>query len=177
MAYIETKIKGLFVIEGKRFQDLRGELVKPYAESFMPEGLNLQFKEVWFTKSKKDVIRGMHLQIHPYGCEKVVSAIDGKVLDVILDLRKESETYGDTFEIILDSDRMNALYIPQGCAHGYKVLTDRSIVMYMGTQPNVGKYDIGIRWDSFGYNWDIENPIISEKDANLIEFVKGETNY
>ena len=72
---------------------------------------------------------------------------------------------------------MNALYIPQGCAHGYKVLTDRSIVMYMGTQPNVGKYDIGIRWDSFGYNWDIENPIISEKDANLIEFVKGETNY
>lgn len=177
MSYYETNIDGLFVIEGKRFPDLRGELIKPYAEAFMPDGLNLQFKEVWFTKSKKDVIRGMHLQIQPYGCEKVVSAIDGKVLDVILDLRMNSETYGKTFEIVLDSEKMNALYIPQGCAHGYKVLTERSIVMYMGTQPNMSQYDIGIRWNSFGYNWDIKNPIISEKDANLEPFVNGITNY
>jgi len=177
MSFVETNIEGLYVVEGKRFCDLRGELVKPYATGFMPEGVNLDFKEVWFTKSKIDVIRGMHLQVAPYACEKYVSAIEGSVMDVILDLRKDSKTYGQTFCTVLSSDEIKGLYIPKGCAHGYKVLTDKSIVMYMATEVNVGTCDIGIKWDSFGFDWGIENPILSEKDQNLQPFINGETSF
>ena len=177
MSYIETNIKGLYVIEGKRFTDLRGELVKPYSQDFMPDDLNLNFKEVWFTKSKLNVIRGMHLQVAPFACEKAVSAIEGSVLDVILDLRKDSETYGKTFETVLSSEEIKTLYIPKGCAHGYKVLTDKSIVMYMATEVNVGHCDIGIRWNSFDYDWKTDNPILSEKDLNLEPFIYGKTMF
>ncbi|MBE7060503.1 MAG: dTDP-4-keto-6-deoxy-D-glucose epimerase [Ruminococcaceae bacterium] len=177
MIFKETNIQGLFVVEGKRFEDIRGELIKPYAASFMPENLNLDFKEVWFTKSKKNVIRGMHLQIQPYACEKVISVIDGCVKDVILDLRNGSDTYGQTYDIVLSSDEIKSLYIPTGCAHGYKVISERSIVMYMGTQPNISSCDIGIHWNSFGYNWEIDSPIISDKDKNLEPFIKGTTKF
>ncbi len=177
MAILETKIKGLYVIDGKHFEDIRGDLIKPYSVEFMPEGVNTDFKEVWFTKSKRDVIRGMHLQVAPFACEKAVSAIEGSVLDVILDLRDGSSTYGETFEIELSAENNKVLYIPKGCAHGYKVTADKSIVMYMGTEVNVGKCDIGIRWDSFGYDWKIDKPILSDKDLNLAPFVKGETKF
>ena len=177
MNFSETNIKGLYVVEGKRFPDLRGELLKPYSTGFMPEGINLDFKEVWFTKSKLNVIRGMHLQVAPYACEKYVSAVEGAVLDVILDLREGSETYGQTFEIVLSADEPKGLYIPKGCAHGYKVIKDKSIVMYMATEVNVGSCDIGIKYDTFGYDWKINEPILSEKDKTLEPFVFGKTKF
>lgn len=177
MSFTETNIKGLYVVEGKKFEDLRGALIKPYSTDFMPENINLDFKEVWFTRSSLNVIRGMHLQVAPFACEKYVSAIEGKVMDVILDLRKDSPTYGQTFKTILSSDEIKGLYIPKGCAHGYKVLTDKSIVMYMATEVNVGKCDIGIKWDSFGFDWEISNPILSDKDLNLEPFEYGKTMF
>lgn len=176
MDILECNLKGAYIIEGKRFIDNRGELIKPYSINFMPDNINLDFKETWFTKSKRDVIRGMHLQIHPYACEKLVSAISGKVLDVLLDLRKDSPTYGEIFEFELSGEKVHSLYIPKGVAHGYKVLED-SIVMYMATEVNVSKCDVGIRWDSFGYDWKVGNPIISEKDKTLPLFCTGVTKY
>lgn len=168
----ETKIKGLFIVHGLNFSDLRGILIKPFSTNFFEDELNinLKFKETWFTKSHKGVIRAMHLQIGEFACEKLVSVINGAVLDVVLDLRKESKTYGEWFEFELSDNIPIALYIPKGCAHGYKVLKDNSITMYMATEVNVPKDDIGIRWDSFGYNWESENPILSEKDKMLPVF-------
>lgn len=167
----KTKITGLFLIEALRFEDLRGELIKPFNfNEYSNLNVNLDFKETWFTKSKKDVIRAMHLQIEDMACEKLVSVINGSVIDVVLDLRHNSDTYGNYFDIELNDKSPKALYIPQGCAHGYKVLENNTITMYKATKVHSVKHDLGIKWDSFGYDWDIKNPILSEKDLNLIEF-------
>ncbi|HHX66868.1 MAG TPA: dTDP-4-keto-6-deoxy-D-glucose epimerase [Gallicola sp.] len=165
-----TDIEGLLILDGFRFNDLRGSLIKPYSKSFFKgyeNKINLDIKETWFTKSHKNVIRGMHLQVGEFACEKIVSVIQGKLLDVILDIRKTSKTYGKVFEIELNEDEPKAIYIPVGCAHGYKVLEDNTMTMYMATEINVPKCDVGIRWNSFNYDWKIEKPIISEKDLNL----------
>ena len=167
----ETKIKGLFVIEAIYFEDLRGALIKPFNfDQYDKLGVNLDFKETWFTKSKKDVIRAMHLQIEEMACEKLVSVINGSVLDVVLDLRIDSETYGEYFEIELNDKTPKALYIPKGCAHGYKVLENNTITLYNATKVHSAQHDLGIKWDSFGYDWKIINPNLSEKDKSLIEF-------
>jgi dTDP-4-dehydrorhamnose 3,5-epimerase len=177
MSCIETLIEGLYLVEGKQFTDLRGELIKPYSSNFLKEDLNQAFKEVWFTKSKQNVIRGMHLQVKPFACEKFVSVIDGLILDVIIDIRNGSKTYGQLFKTELSYANNQSLYIPQGCAHGYKVLSPSAIVMYMATEINYSNLDVGIRWDSIGFDWGISNPILSEKDMNLNPFLPGETYF
>jgi dTDP-4-dehydrorhamnose 3,5-epimerase/CDP-3, 6-dideoxy-D-glycero-D-glycero-4-hexulose-5-epimerase len=168
-----TDIEGLLILDGFRFNDLRGSLIKPYSKSFFKgyeNEINLDIKETWFTKSHKNVIRGMHLQVGEFACEKIISVIQGKLLDVILDIRKTSKTYGKVFEIELNEYEPKSIYIPVGCAHGYKVLEDNTMTMYMATEINVPKCDVGIRWNSFNYDWKIEKPIISEKDLNLPMF-------
>jgi dTDP-4-dehydrorhamnose 3,5-epimerase len=173
MNITETKIKGLYVVEINPFNDLRGQLLKPFASKVYAnavEGINLDIKEVWFTKSKQNVIRAMHLQTGDFACEKIVAVIQGKVHDVILDIRPNSDTYGQTFDVELSDDSPKALYIPVGCAHGYRVLSNNSIVMYMATQEHSAKDDTGIRYNSFGFDWGTDNPIISERDKNLPPF-------
>jgi hypothetical protein len=91
---------------------------------------------------------------------------------VILDLRESSVSYGKVFHIELNSREPKVLYIPKGCAHGYKVLEDNTITLYMGTEVNVPKDDVGIHWNSFGFDWGIENPIVSKKDMELPSFKK-----
>lgn len=170
----KTFIEGLFIVHGLNFSDKRGSLVKPFSILLFKENgdINLNFKETWFTKSHKDVIRAMHLQVGYSSCEKLVSVIQGAVLDVVLDIRKDSPTYGRYFEIVLNDIQPVGVYVPKGCAHGYKVLKEKSIAMYMATEVNVPKDDIGIRWDSFGYDWNVENPILSDRDRNLPLFIK-----
>mgnify|MGYP005633963327 CR=1 FL=1 len=176
----KTDIDGLFVIEAFNFSDNRGSLIKPFNYNhFNKLQSNINFKETWFTKSKKNVIRGMHLQIGEMSCEKLVSVINGAVLDVILDLRKSSKTFGKIYEIELNDQNPKALYIPKGCAHGYKVLVENTITMYQATKVHSSKHDLGIKLDSFGYDWKIKNPIISSKDTELEEyenFIKKNNN-
>ncbi|MDR2065102.1 MAG: dTDP-4-dehydrorhamnose 3,5-epimerase family protein [Prevotellaceae bacterium] len=176
MKFAKTDITGLYIIEINPFYDARGELFKPFTSSFylnnFGNNVNINIKEVWFTKSKMNVIRAMHLQTGEFACEKIVSIISGRVHDVILDMRKESATYGKIFDIELSENSPKALYIPTGCAHGYRVLSENAIVMYMATQEHSPKDDTGIRYDSFGFDWGVENPVISEKDAKLPPFIK-----
>jgi dTDP-4-dehydrorhamnose 3,5-epimerase/CDP-3, 6-dideoxy-D-glycero-D-glycero-4-hexulose-5-epimerase len=171
MIFEPTPIAGVYTITLNPFQDLRGELLKFFNENSyqdaLPKEVNLNIKETWVTKSKKDVIRAMHLQVGAFACEKIISIIQGKVHDVILDIRENSPTYGKYFDIVLDEKTPQALYIPVGCAHGYKVLENNSIVLYMATQLHVSTDDVGIRYDSFGFDWGISHPIVSEKDKNL----------
>ncbi|PNR91817.1 hypothetical protein HWHPT5561_06625 [Petrotoga sp. HWH.PT.55.6.1] len=169
MRIIQTNIEGLFVFENlPNFSDLRGRLFKPFSYSFFVENedINTQIKEVWFTFSHQGVIRGMHLQIGEFACEKIVSVIQGGVQDVVLDLRKDSKTFKEVFEVTLNENE-NAIYIPKGCAHGYKVLRDYTITMYMATDIHSNDNDVGVKWDSFGYDWGIKNPILSTKDESL----------
>jgi len=109
----------------------------------------------------------MHLQIGEFACEKIVSVIKGKLQDVIIDLRKGSKTFRQVFELVISEQDNKAIYIPKGCAHGYRVLEDDTITMYMASDIHSQKDDVGIRWNSFGYDWKIENPILSEKDSLL----------
>jgi dTDP-4-dehydrorhamnose 3,5-epimerase len=167
----KTKIEGLYVIDALKFSDLRGDLIKPFSKGFFKDSNNnTSFDETWFTKSHKNVIRAMHMQVGPLACEKLVSVINGAVLDVILDTRKDSRTYGETFEIELTDDNRKSLYIPIGCAHGYKVLIENTITMYMATQVHDANNDVGYRWDSFGFDWGIKDPILAEKDLKLPKF-------
>lgn len=173
MRFKKTNIEGLYVINYKKYEDLRGELKKPYSfdEFKKYQIINYNFKEVWFTYSKMNVIRGMHYQTGEKGCEKLVSCIKGKVLDVILDLRINSKTYGEYFSIELCEDDPIALYIPINCAHGYKVMEEGSMMMYMATEIHSPDHDVGVKWDSFGFDWEVnENPIISDKDQSLPNF-------
>jgi dTDP-4-dehydrorhamnose 3,5-epimerase len=164
----KTEIEGLYLIDTFSFSDNRGKLIKPFTNLFFDNhSLNLSFKETWFTQSHKNVIRAMHMQVGPKGCEKLISVIKGSVFDVIIDLRKDSPTFLKTQSFLLSSSKPHALYIPQNCGHGYKVLEDDTITMYMATNTHDDKNDVGILWDSFGFDWKINNPILSDRDLQL----------
>lgn len=163
-----TPINGLLIINTLIFPDERGELIKPFSQLFFEgEEINPVFKETWFTISHKNVIRAMHMQVGPKSCAKLVSVLQGSILDVIIDLRKRSTTFKEVFKIKLDSNSHKALFIPEGCAHGYKVLADNTITMYMATDTHDAMNDVGIKWDTIGFDWAIDEPIVSDRDKEL----------
>lgn len=168
-------IGGVKIITLKQFNDERGQLLKPFIKSFFLEKFNFDTKEVWFTFSKKNVIRAMHMQVAPKPSNKIVGLIQGAVTDVLLDTRKNSPTYGqsESFDLIHSVDSLTFLFIPVGVSHGYKVNQENSVVMYLGDEYHDGNSDVGFKWNSFGFDWQIENPIISERDLTLPKFTKA----
>lgn len=171
MQKIDTPFKGLYVIESKIFEDSRGILNKYYQKSvFEKMEIDIDFHEILYTISYKDVIRGMHFQTPPTAHAKLVRSMKGAILDVVLDIRKDSATYGKSYSIILSEENKKALYIPIGFAHGYKVLENNSVTLYHTTSEFSPNDDGAVHWDSFGFDWGIDNPIISEKDKNAISF-------
>jgi dTDP-4-dehydrorhamnose 3,5-epimerase/CDP-3, 6-dideoxy-D-glycero-D-glycero-4-hexulose-5-epimerase len=132
--------------------------------------MSTDFKENYYSISGKNVIRGMHFQIPPFEHVKVVYLNQGKIFDVVLDLRKDSTTFGQYYSIIISFDNPIMIYIPVGCAHGFLSLEDNSIVSYLQTSSYNKESDTGIRWDSFGMNWNAIDPIISERDKSFQRF-------
>lgn len=164
----KNTIEDLILFQSKFFSDIRGKLLKPIDLKKLNFDFNM--KETWFTFSHKNVIRGMHLQINPYPTNKIVSVIQGSVLDVVLDCRKNSKTYGKFVSNYLNSKNNNVLYVPTGCAHGYKVLENNTVTLYASDNIHHAASDIGFNYNSFGFDWQIKNPIISSKDLNLPSF-------
>ena len=176
MIIIDSEIiEGVKIISLKQFNDERGQLLKPFIKSFFLEKFSFDTKEVWFTFSKKNVVRAMHMQVAPKPSNKIVGLIQGAVTDVLLDTRKNSSTYGqfESFDLIHSTDSLTFLFIPVGVAHGYKVNQENSVVMYLGDEYHDGNSDVGFKWNSFGFDWQIENPIISERDLTLPKFTKA----
>lgn len=168
MNIIQTSFAGLFVLETVNFQDDRGSFQKLFNFDFFRDNqLDMDFKELYYSVSQKNVIRGMHFQMPPMDHTKVVYVSRGNILDVVLDLRKQSETYGKTFSIELNDHNAKYLYIPKGFAHGFLSLQDDTIVNYVQTSCYSKEHDSGIKWDSFGFDWKLSNPIISERDSNF----------
>jgi dTDP-4-dehydrorhamnose 3,5-epimerase len=166
-----TKLEGVFIINNFHSQDERGNFVKTFNKSqFENKFIKLKIEESYFSISHKDVIRGMHFQLPPYDHEKLVFVPKGAIIDVVLDLRKHSKTFGQFISIKLSSENKKSIFIPKGCAHGFKSLMNDSITIYMvATEYNFDS-DFGIHFNSFGFDWEIDNPIVSSRDRNLIGF-------
>lgn len=169
MRFIKTNIAGVLIIENDVHKDSRGAFVKTFSkEDFSNLGLEWNFCESYYTYSKEGVIRGMHFQAPPHAHAKLITIVHGCVVDVILDLRISSPTMGQYTTVELSSENRKSVYIPRGCAHGFSVLgEDSAIAYYMVTSEHVPSHDIGIRYDSFGYQWKVAQPIVSERDLQL----------
>lgn len=168
MKFIKTDLNGVFIIEHDVHKDSRGAFVKTFhKEEFSQMGLEWDFRESYYTRSKEDVIRGMHFQAPPYDHAKLVTIIHGTVVDVILDLRTSSPTVGRHIAVELSRENRKSIYIPRGCAHGFSVLSESAIVYYMVTSEYAPDHDRGIHFDSFGYDWMVGKPIVSERDLQF----------
>lgn len=165
MTISDTNIAGLLNIKPDVFEDNRGAFIKTFHfDLFKSFDFQVDWKEEYFSISNKNVLRGMHFQIPPYEHDKIVTCIEGKVLDVVIDLRKNSLTYNSIFSVELSSENKTMLLIPKGCAHGFLSLVDNSIMYYKVSTVYNAESDHGILWDSIGFNWPVKSPIISERD-------------
>ena len=168
MEIIKTPFEGLLVLQTVNFQDNRGGFQKLFNEEFFREnGLAYDFKEFYYSVNKKDVIRGMHFQTPPHDHVKMVYVSKGRIMDVCVDIRKESKTYGQCYSIELDDQQGKYLYIPKGFAHGFKTLEDDSIVNYAQTSCYNREHDCGIAADSISFDWGIAEPIRSGRDLSF----------
>ena len=164
MKIVKELLPGCFLITPSIFLDQRGTLVKTYQEDLFTDlGLNFTMKEEFYTKSYKHVIRGMHFQIPPHEHEKLVCCMQGVVKDVLLDLRMGS-SYGEVASIDLSGVNPQFVFIPKGIAHGFMVLSSEALMLYKTTTPHSPESDSGILWNSFGYDWEVKNPEVSNRD-------------
>jgi len=171
MKITPTPLQGVYIVEQDVFKDKRGAFVITFQRSFFTSlGLECDFCENYYTKSHEDVIRGLHFQTPPHDHAKLVTVIQGTIIDVILDIRRSSPTYGQHVEIELSRENRRSIYIAKGLAHGFGTLSDSAIAYYMVTAEYAPDHDEGIRYDSFGYRWPITTPIVSDRDLSFVPF-------
>ena len=157
----KTRFKNLLVIENVKFNDDRGY----FREILVEKKIKLKFPFNVISVSKKNVIRGLHYQIKkPQG--KFISVIKGKILDIAVDLRKKSKTFGKHYKIILSEDNCKSIYIPKGFAHGFSCLGKENIVIYSCTNYRKQSCERGILWNDkdLRIDWKVKKPILSKKD-------------
>ena len=167
MKKIKTNFEGLFLIKGKRFDDNRGFFREVSRENFLNKRLIFNIMSV----SKKNVIRGLHIQTKK-SQGKFISVLKGSILDVAVDLRKKSKTFGKHYKIILNENNCTSIYIPAGFAHGFASLGKENIVIYGCTNYRNEKSETGIVWNdkSLKIKWPIKKPILTPKDKNNLTF-------
>ena len=154
----------MWVVQLTQMEDLRGSFVKTISRTLLDK-LDCKFDlmEEYYSVSTKDVIRGMHFQIPPYDHIKIISCMAGSVMDVLLDLRP-GRTYGKSYSLILSASAPCLLIIPKGVAHGFRSLTENSILMYRVSSEYSSGHDSGVLWNSFDFDWKLTDPILSERD-------------
>lgn len=168
MVIDKTNLEGVYEIQNKKFEDDRGMFVKTlHADVFTNNGLESDFKESFYSISHKNVLRGMHFQRAPHAHTKLVYVTDGEILDVVVDIRKDSSTFGQYFSTILSSENKKSIYISKGFAHGFLTLSQSATVVYLTSTVHSPESDDGIRWDSFAFDWGIKTPIQSKRDQSL----------
>lgn len=164
----ETNIKEVNLIEQFRHDDARGAFVKTFHRAnFLEAGIDFNLQESFYSTSVKDVIRGMHFHTNEMAHDKIIFCTSGIILDVALDIRKDSLTYGKYTSAILSFQNNNALYIPKGFAHGFATLSEEATTFYLVSGMYSKDHDAGVRYDSFGMDWGIKNPILSDRDLSF----------
>ena len=178
MKIIELEIVGAYLIDNFRAEDARGSFEKIYnKDSFAELGLETVFCESYYSCSTLNVIRGMHVQLPPNDHVKLVHLFRGEAIDVIFDMRKASRTYGKAIGIHLSEGQGKSIYIPRGCAHGFKSLSNDTMMIYHVSTVYNREADTGIRYDSIGYDWDCGLPVMSERDRCLSRFEEFENPF
>lgn len=166
MTILEQPFRGTFLLQSQLSRDERGTFLKTYHEKLWREaGLPpLVMAEEFWSSSARGVLRGMHFQLPPYHQEKLVTCTAGRVLDVLLDLRRDEPTFGQSWSVELSAESGKSLFISRGIAHGFLSLEDGSVMLYKTSTVHSAMHDAGIRWDSIGVSWPISEPIISDRD-------------
>jgi dTDP-4-dehydrorhamnose 3,5-epimerase len=172
MQIIKTGIEGLLEIVPQVYHDNRGWFLEFYKEEiFNVKDIRYNFTQENVSFSQKGVIRGLHFQLAPWQQAKLVSVLSGKVMDVVVDLRKGSPTFGKSHMCELNAERHNLLMVPEGFAHGFAALED-SLFLYKSTNVYNRDFESGIRWNDPQLNiqWPFSSPVLSEKDQKLPTF-------
>lgn len=182
MKVTETNLAGLLVIEPKVFEDQRGYFFESYnKEKYEVAGIDIDFVQDNQSLSSYGVIRGLHYQLAPYSQTKLVRVLFGSVLDIVIDIRQGSLTFGHSLSIVLSSENKKQLLIPQGFAHGFVVLSEQAIFHYKCDMYYRPEFERGINIKDPSLMIDCKIPpndqIISKKDQNLPKFSDAEMNY
>jgi dTDP-4-dehydrorhamnose 3,5-epimerase/CDP-3, 6-dideoxy-D-glycero-D-glycero-4-hexulose-5-epimerase len=161
-------LPGCLVLTPRVLTDERGQFVKTFhAADFAAVGLALEVREEFFSVSRLGVLRGMHLQVPPQAHEKLVYCIVGAALDVVLDLRRSSPSFGQTASIEISAQNRRVVFVPKGVAHGFLALQENTTLVYKTSTVHAPDQDTGVRWDSFGFDWPVSQPVISARDQAL----------
>jgi dTDP-4-dehydrorhamnose 3,5-epimerase len=167
---IETGLEGVYILEPTVFRDHRGYFFESYSKRDYEElGLELEFVQDNHSFSREaGVLRGLHYQKEPMAQTKVVRVVSGAILDVVVDIRKGSPTFGKWISAILTGDNFRQIVVPKGFAHGILTLVPNTHLLYKVDQFYSPEHDRAIRWDDpeLGIEWNWDNPILSEKDRN-----------
>lgn len=182
MQFNQTTIPGLIVFEPNILADSRGHFFEAYnANVFAAEGLHIQFVQDNQSSSTKNVIRGLHYQLDPHAQAKLVRVLSGAILDVAVDIRRNSPTFGEVYAIELSAENKKQLLIPRGFAHGFSVLSERAEVMYKCDGFYHKESEAGISYNDpqLNIDWRIEpgKEIVSDKDLQLPAFKDCRTNF
>ncbi len=170
MRIIEEPMPGLKLIEPTVFQDDRGYFYETFNSStYHAKGIDVNFVQGNESLSQKNVVRGLHFQAPPYGQAKLVRVLQGAVVDVVVDLRKGSPTFKQTYKAKLSGENKHQLYVPVGFGHGFVTLEDETIFSYKCSNLYNKASEGGVIWNDSELNidWEVDSPILSEKDERL----------
>lgn len=174
MRFKKTKLNGVYIIEPEPREDSRGYFTRVFAkEELKKQGIVFNIAHINRSLSRdKGLIRGLHYQKRPKEEDKIIQCLQGKIFDVIVDIRPRSKTYGQWVSQILDPQNKKMMLVPKGCVHGFQALEKNTIVEYFVTQYYTPSYESGIRYNDpfFGIDWPIKNAIVSEKDGSWPDF-------
>ena len=182
MKFIKTEISDVYIIEPSVFGDNRGYFLESFnLEKFKENVYPIKFVQDNESKSSKGVLRGLHFQKPPFDQAKLVRCIEGRVMDVAVDIRKGSPTYGKHVAIELTGENKRQLFVPRGFAHGFSVLSDTAVFAYKVDNTYAPEFDAGIRWNDKQLNiqWGMEDSevMISAKDTELPFFIEFESPF
>lgn len=175
MNFVETKLKGAYLIELEISADERGFFARTFCQKeFEVRGLNPKMLQcsISFNKSK-GALRGLHYQANPHEEAKLIRCTRGAIYDVIVDLRPESPTYRQWIAVELTQENRKAVYVPEGCAHGFQTLTANTEVFYQISQFHRPEAARGVRWNDpvFGITWPEDQRIISPRDQGYLDYL------
>lgn len=167
MEFVKTEFDGLVVVKPKVFKDERGYFFESFNKNeFKLNAIDVDFVQDNQSKSDRNVLRGLHFQNPPFAQGKLVQVIKGAVLDVVVDIRKNSTTYGKHFKIELSEENKTMLFVPPGFAHGFLTLLDETIFSYKCSNFYNKESEKSLLWNdkTLNIDWDVSSPILSEKD-------------